>query len=74
MEKWLDSVKSEFGIELEFDSTAVLQLTRDIAHNIERPAAPLTTFLLGYLVAQGQDLSFTIDRVNFLIKNWPKSE
>ena len=29
----------------------VLDLARDAAHNVERPAAPITTFLLGYAAA-----------------------
>ena len=29
----------------------ILDLARDAAHQIERPAAPLTTFLVGYAAA-----------------------
>jgi hypothetical protein len=34
------------------DAAAVLDLARDVAHGVARPAAPLTTFLLG--VAAGR--------------------
>ncbi|GAA4978329.1 DUF6457 domain-containing protein [Actinopolymorpha pittospori] len=32
--------------------TTVLDLARDAAHAVERPAAPLTTFLVGYAAAR----------------------
>ena len=35
---------------------AVLDLARDVAHGVMRPAAPLTTFLLGLAVGRGADL------------------
>ncbi|MCJ1715818.1 DUF6457 domain-containing protein [Microbacterium sp. M1A1_1b] len=34
------------GFELDLD--VVLDLARDAAHGVARPAAPLTTFLVGY--------------------------
>ena len=34
----------------------VLALARDAAHEIERPAAPLTTFLVGIAVGRGATL------------------
>ncbi len=34
------------------DVAAILDLARDAAHSIARPAAPLTTFLLGYAAAR----------------------
>jgi len=35
---------------------AVLDLARDVAHGVVRPAAPLTAFLLGLAVGRGADL------------------
>ncbi len=34
----------------------VLDLARDAAHGVERPAAPLTTFLVGVAVGRGATL------------------
>ena len=34
----------------------MLDLARDAAHEIERPAAPLTTFLVGVAVGRGATL------------------
>ena len=36
--------------------TTLLDLARDAAHEIERPAAPLTTFLVGVAVGRGATL------------------
>lgn len=33
----------------------ILDLARDAAHRVERPAAPVTTFLLGLAVGRGAD-------------------
>ncbi|BDZ47251.1 DUF6457 domain-containing protein [Naasia aerilata] len=35
----------------EVDIPLVLDLARDAAHGVARPAAPLTTFLVGYAAA-----------------------
>ncbi|KRV47384.1 molybdopterin-guanine dinucleotide biosynthesis protein MobA [Wenjunlia vitaminophila] len=48
LETWIAQVKSELGIELEVDTAVLLDLARDAAHGVARPAAPLTTFLVGY--------------------------
>ncbi len=47
LEDWLSKVSELVGIEEDVDIAAVLDLTRDVAHDVARPAAPLTTFALG---------------------------
>ena len=37
------------------DSELVLDLARDVAHGVMRPAAPLTAYLLGVAVGRGAD-------------------
>lgn len=51
LEQWITAVKSELGIDLTVDTNALLDLARDAAHGVARPAAPLTTFLVGYAAA-----------------------
>jgi hypothetical protein len=48
LQEWSDLLCDELGIELDVDITQVLDLARDAAHAVERPAAPLTAFLVGY--------------------------
>lgn len=48
---WTEQLSDALGLELELDVSPVLDLARDAAHLVERPAAPLTTFLVGYAAA-----------------------
>jgi hypothetical protein len=53
---WIDELCDVLDIDAEIDEALVLDLARDAAHNVERPAAPVTTYLLGYAAAlQGGD-------------------
>ncbi|NNJ02885.1 NTP transferase domain-containing protein [Streptomyces sp. PKU-MA01144] len=52
LDEWITSVKDELGIDLEVDTDLLLDLARDAAHGVARPAAPLTTFLVGYAAAR----------------------
>ncbi|MFI8233463.1 NTP transferase domain-containing protein [Streptomyces sp. NPDC085900] len=48
LDEWISAAKDELGIDLDVDTAALLDLARDAAHGVARPAAPLTTFLVGY--------------------------
>lgn len=50
--QWSRELCVALGIELDVDIAGVLDLARDAAHQVERPAAPLTTFLVGYAAAK----------------------
>ncbi|WP_406393773.1 NTP transferase domain-containing protein [Streptomyces sp. NBC_00887] len=52
LDEWINAVKDELGIELDVDTGVLLDLARDAAHGVARPAAPLTTFLVGYAAAK----------------------
>ncbi|QNP71456.1 NTP transferase domain-containing protein [Streptomyces roseirectus] len=52
LDEWISAVKDELGIDLDVDTTLLLDLARDAAHGVARPAAPLTTFLVGYAAAR----------------------
>lgn len=51
LDEWIATVKAELGIDLDVDTGVLLDLARDAAHGVARPAAPLTTFLVGYAAA-----------------------
>ncbi|MET9319900.1 NTP transferase domain-containing protein [Streptomyces sp. NPDC003038] len=51
LDQWITAVKTELGIDLTVDTKTLLDLARDAAHGVARPAAPLTTFLVGYAAA-----------------------
>ena len=48
---WIDELCDVLDIEVEVDEALILDLARDAAHQVERPAAPVSTFLLGYAAA-----------------------
>ncbi len=48
---WIDELCDVLDIELELDEALILDLAKEAAHNVERPAAPISTFLLGYAAA-----------------------
>ncbi|GES31628.1 DUF6457 domain-containing protein [Streptomyces angustmyceticus] len=71
LDEWITAVKAELGIELDVDTAALLDLARDAAHGVARPAAPLTTFLIGYAAGQqGRDVQELTERATALANRW----
>lgn len=60
---WADDVGRELGLELTVDVEVVLDLAGDAAHGVVRPAAPLTTFLVGVAVGRGARLDDAVQAV-----------
>jgi len=48
LSSWSEELCAALGIDLEVEIDPILDLAHDAAHFVERPAAPLTTFLVGY--------------------------
>ena len=74
MDDWISAACLELGISPPLSIPAILDLARDAAHNVERPAAPITTYLLGYAVAQGADLAEASARLSRLATGWVAPE
>ena len=74
MNEWIEEVKKELGLSLNLDIESILDTARDAAHTVERKAAPVTTFLLGYAVAAGADIDTATKKIAELAKNWPKNK
>nr|WP_106968672.1 NTP transferase domain-containing protein [Streptomyces monomycini] len=71
LDEWITAAKAELGIELDVDTAALLDLARDAAHGVARPAAPLTTFLVGYAAGQqGRDVSYLAEKAAALANRW----
>lgn len=49
---WIDELSDALDVEVDLDEALILDVARDAAHNVARPAAPITTFLLGYAAAR----------------------
>lgn len=50
LDRWVQRLREELGLDpdLVLDIGAILDLARVAAHEVDRPAAPLTTFIVGY--------------------------
>jgi hypothetical protein len=49
LDAWIDELAAALGIDAAaVDRDQLLDVARDAAHGVARPAAPLTTFLVGY--------------------------
>lgn len=59
LDEWIDVVCGALGIEDAVDRAVfpdlTLDIARDVAHGIERRAAPITTFLLGVAAGRAAD-------------------
>ncbi|UED85504.1 NTP transferase domain-containing protein [Streptomyces profundus] len=73
LEEWIEAVKVELGVELDVDITALLDAARDAAHGVARPAAPLTTFLIGYAAGRsGLPPAEAAARISALAESWAR--
>ena len=72
MKSWVDAVKKELSLDVSVDVEALLDIARVAAHTIERPAAPVTTYLLGIAVAHGFDFNEACQKIDALAKEWPE--
>ena len=77
MRAWLRAAAIEIGVdtaEYEDLEGPLLDLTRVIAHGPSRPAAPLTTFLVGLAAGMGADPETDIERLLDLAEEYDHSD
>jgi len=74
LEEWTSAVVRELGLADVPDRVVVLDLARDVAHGVARPAAPLTTYLAGLAVGAGQDPHDVAARITHLAQEWAPQE
>jgi len=70
LDEWVDAVRIAFDIEHEVDRNRILDLAREVAHNVARPAAPLTAYLLGLAQGAGTAPPDAVDRLRTMAGNW----
>ncbi|MFE4470150.1 DUF6457 domain-containing protein [Leifsonia sp. NPDC056824] len=57
LDAWAGAAARRLGVGLEpGDVAALLDLARDAAHGVTRPAAPLTAYIAGLAVGSGRSL------------------
>lgn len=60
---WIDELCDALDVEVDLDEALILDVARDAAHNVARPAAPITTFLLGYAAARSNGDPDKVERL-----------
>lgn len=72
MDRWLAAVAAELEVEAldRAGRDRLLDLTRDVARGVARPAAPLTAYLVGLAVVGGADPADAAARVSALAGAW----
>jgi hypothetical protein len=78
LKEWVDLVCRELDITAIVSpadmQSRVLDMSRDVAHDVARPAAPLTAYLLGLAAGRSSDPEATADelaqRLCLLAQRW----
>jgi hypothetical protein len=72
LDEWASRVRQalELGPPPPGERALVLDLARDVAHGVLRPAAPISTYLLGVAVGQGADPVRAAELVTELALGW----
>ena len=74
---WIDELCDALDVEVDLDEALILDVAREAAHNVERPAAPITAFLLGYAAARSEGDVDEVERLaaaaTSLAQRWDKS-
>jgi hypothetical protein len=72
LDAWIEMACVELGVDPGDEYTkTILNLTRVIAHKVDRRGAPLTSYLLGLAVGSGQPLADAAARLQDIARNWP---
>ena len=75
LDDWTDAVREALGLgDAGGERDLVLDLARDVAHGVMRPAAPLTAYLVGVAVGQGADPAEAAAAVVALAQSWHREE
>lgn len=67
MDAWTAAVRDELGLDDDPQVRLVLALSKDVAHGVLRPAAPVTSYLLGLAVGRGADPQEAAARITRLV-------
>ena len=72
LEAWIAVAAPEVGVSpAEIPAGLLLDMARDVAHNVLRPGAPVTAYLLGLAVGRGADPADAARRISELAIAWP---
>lgn len=71
LDAWVARLSEALGLGADQHPIGtLLDLTRDAAHGVVRPAGPLTTYLVGLAVAGGLPVEDAVARARATIATW----
>ncbi len=72
LDTWLAALGQSLEVDVSaLDVQAVLDLAGDAAHSVVRPAAPLTTFVVGLAIGAGAEPEWAFGVAEQLAQHWP---
>ena len=72
LDEWVTEVTAALGLPADsVDVRTVLDLARDAAHGVERPAAPVTAYLAGLAVGRGAPLAEVLASIREVLTRGP---
>ena len=74
MTLWITQLAAELGVDPPVEIADLLDATRNIAHNVSRPAAPLSLYVLGLAAASGVDQAELVARVDAHVEEWQRDD
>jgi hypothetical protein len=70
MDEFVEALTAALELPSAVDTDTMLDVARDVAHNVERRAAPVTTYLVGVAVGGGMEPAVAVERVRDLVQGW----
>jgi pyrrolidone-carboxylate peptidase len=71
VEEWVPRLVAELGLDSDVDIDAVLGIAGDVAHAVERKAAPVSAFVIGLAAGRAggtpEDVAAAIERTRALV-------
>jgi hypothetical protein len=75
LDRWVSAAAEELGLAPEdIQTKLVLDAARDVAHQVLRPGAPVTAYLIGVAVGRGADPADAAARISALALGWAGHE
>lgn len=75
LDEWADALRDRYGLAAaDVPIAGVLDLARDVANGVARPAAPLSAFVAGLVAGRAGDdeaISRVLDEIAVLAREWP---
>lgn len=73
---WIDELSDALDVEVDLDEGLILDLARTAAHNVQKTAAPITTYLLGVAAGAGNADPEAVERLaaraQLLAESWDR--